>query len=519
MAGRSESTYRYTVIDTIGGGSSEIQKNILARRKLGLPEELLSARHPVTAPPASSAAAPTGPATGARPGRHGARWPGWSCSTWPASGPAARCTRVLADYGATVVKVGTVPGQRRRAHPAAVLRLQRRPAPPPRGLRPEGRRRARAPSSSWSAAPTWWSRASGPAWSTAWASASTRCAPSTPGSSCARPPATARTGPGRRGPATTSTTWPWAATWPPPSRRPTAGRRCPGATIADAAGGGMQAALAVMAALVGRGDGRSRRPPRRVDRRRGPVAHLAGRRRVPGHRGPGRLRPQHHHRPVRLLRHLPVRRRPVGGRRGHRAQVLRQPVPAARLRAVGRPASSTTRSRTPSGPTSPPPSPPGTATPGWPTLAGADTCVSPVLTVAELVDDEQYRARRAIVEATLARRRTGRRGAGHLPPGRAGAGRDARGRGAGGGRRPGPVGHRGAVGGGRRAGRPDRRAADEGSGGMSAIGIDDIEGVLGVGQYEEEGEFPVEQGLHLDHLLVGGERQPALLGRRGGRAR
>jgi hypothetical protein len=38
MAGRAESTYRYTVIDTIGGGSSEIQKNILARRKLGLPK-------------------------------------------------------------------------------------------------------------------------------------------------------------------------------------------------------------------------------------------------------------------------------------------------------------------------------------------------------------------------------------------------------------------------------------------------------------------------------------------------
>ena len=26
-------------------------------------------------------------------------------------GPAARCTRLLADYGATVVKVGPVPGQ------------------------------------------------------------------------------------------------------------------------------------------------------------------------------------------------------------------------------------------------------------------------------------------------------------------------------------------------------------------------------------------------------------------------
>ena len=38
MAGRSESTYRFTVIDTIGGGSSEIQKNIIARRGLGLPK-------------------------------------------------------------------------------------------------------------------------------------------------------------------------------------------------------------------------------------------------------------------------------------------------------------------------------------------------------------------------------------------------------------------------------------------------------------------------------------------------
>jgi 3-oxocholest-4-en-26-oyl-CoA dehydrogenase alpha subunit len=37
MAGRAESTYRYTVLDTIGGGTSEVQKNIIARRGLGLP--------------------------------------------------------------------------------------------------------------------------------------------------------------------------------------------------------------------------------------------------------------------------------------------------------------------------------------------------------------------------------------------------------------------------------------------------------------------------------------------------
>lgn len=37
MTGRFEGAYRATVVETVGGGSSEIQKNILARRKLGLP--------------------------------------------------------------------------------------------------------------------------------------------------------------------------------------------------------------------------------------------------------------------------------------------------------------------------------------------------------------------------------------------------------------------------------------------------------------------------------------------------
>ena len=35
MVGRAESTYRYTVLDTIGGGTSEVQKNIITRRGLG----------------------------------------------------------------------------------------------------------------------------------------------------------------------------------------------------------------------------------------------------------------------------------------------------------------------------------------------------------------------------------------------------------------------------------------------------------------------------------------------------
>jgi len=38
MEGRIESTYRYTVLDTIGGGTSQVQKNIIAKRGLGLPK-------------------------------------------------------------------------------------------------------------------------------------------------------------------------------------------------------------------------------------------------------------------------------------------------------------------------------------------------------------------------------------------------------------------------------------------------------------------------------------------------
>ena len=38
LRGRFEGAYRATVNETVGGGSSEIQKNIIARRHLGLPK-------------------------------------------------------------------------------------------------------------------------------------------------------------------------------------------------------------------------------------------------------------------------------------------------------------------------------------------------------------------------------------------------------------------------------------------------------------------------------------------------
>ena len=59
-------------------------------------------------PPASSATAPARPSAGRGPT---GPLTGVVVLDLAAVGPAARCTRVLADYGATVVKVGTVPGR------------------------------------------------------------------------------------------------------------------------------------------------------------------------------------------------------------------------------------------------------------------------------------------------------------------------------------------------------------------------------------------------------------------------
>ncbi len=266
----------------------------------------------------------------------------------------------------------------------------------------------------------------------------------------------------------------------------------PGATIADAAGGGLQAALAVMAALIGRGE-------------QGPGTHLdvsiadgvlwltslavdehlaTGAPVGPGHNiitgryacydtyraadggwlAVGAIEPKFFANLCRLL----------GCPQwiGHQLDDGVQDDIRADFRAAF-----ATRDRD-----------------AWVAeLAGADTCVTPVLSVEELVDDEQFGARHAIVEAvdgTDGRQRSGRGSARwgrcwpawRRPPEPVVAGD------------PEPLRHRPSPAGGRPDRRADRRTTRQGGGGVSAIGEADIAGLIGVEQYEERGEFPVEQG-------------------------
>ena len=64
----------------------------------------------MTTLPTASAAAPTEPAVGRASTSPAGPLSGVVVLDLASVGPAARCTRMLADYGATVVKVGTVPG-------------------------------------------------------------------------------------------------------------------------------------------------------------------------------------------------------------------------------------------------------------------------------------------------------------------------------------------------------------------------------------------------------------------------
>ncbi len=125
-------------------------------------------------------------------------------------------------------------------------------------------------------------------------------------------------------------------------------------------------------------------------------------------------------------------------------------------------------------------------------LSGADTCVAPVLAVDGVVSDRQFTDRGAFVEA-------------HRPGTEEGVPRQFR--------QIGPV-LAGMPGRGEPVELPDRsvtqtgellrragQSADrvaallrQGSGGVTAIGEADIERLIDVPLYEEEGEFPVEQG-------------------------
>ncbi len=220
----------------------------------------------------------------------------------------------------------------------------------------------------------------------------------------------------------------------------------PGATIADAAGGGMQAAMAVMAALVGRGSGAGRAAAAAggavhldvsiaegvlwltslaVDEHLAtgaPVGHgdniITGRYACygtyqaadGGWLAVGAIEPKFYANLCRL----------IGCEQWIDHQLdddvqdkIRQDFAAAFA----------TRDRA-----------------SWVReLAGADTCVTPVLSVAELVDDEQFVPGTPSSKPSPDRRR---RRAHTVPPGRAGAGRHGGALGPGRGGRPVPLGHR-----------------------------------------------------------------------------
>ena len=149
-------------------------------------------------------------------------------------------------------------------------------------------------------------------------------------------------------------------------------------------------------------------------------------------------------------------------------------------------------------------------------LSGVDTCVAPVLAVGEVVDDQQFTEPRRLRRGAAVRHRRGHTTA--VPPGRTGAGRDAGPGGAGRASRPGRDADRGAPVGRRAAGRADRRSVRRRSGGVTAIGEADIERTGRRTSVRRRRRVPRRAGLHLDVVRVRRERQPVVLGARGGRA-
>jgi alpha-methylacyl-CoA racemase len=357
----------------------------------------------VTALSATSAAAPSEPVADrgpTAPGGPGGPLAGVVVLDLASVGPAARCTRVLADYGATVVKVGTVPGRGAQAirppfYAYSGARYLRHIAvdlkdPDGRGAFLELVRGADVGGESFRPGVV------------------DRLGLGFDALRAANPRVIlcSTTGYGQDGPRSAwaghdinylavggylASTEPAADGGPPVS----------GATVADAAGGGMQAALAVMAALIGRG----------VD---GPGVHLdvsiadgvlwLTSLAVDEYLATGAPVGFGHN--IITGRYACYDTYRCGDGRWLAVGAIEAKFFANLCRLLGCPqwaasqhddsaqdavradfaAVFATRDRD-----------------AWvEALAAADTCVSPVLTVAELVDDEQYLARHAVVEAVRA---------------------------------------------------------------------------------------------------------------------
>ena len=348
---------------------------------------------PTTTPPVAPARAPGASATGGP--LHGV-----VVLDLASVGPAARCTRILADYGASVVKVGAVPGS--GADPIlppfyaySGSRYLQRTAIDLKD--PEGRRAFLA-----------LVRTADVVVESFRPGVIDRLGIGLDDLAEANPSIIlcSTTGYGQDGPRAG-----WAghdinylavggylATTEP---RADGGPPVPGSTIADAAGGGMHAALAVMAALVGRGTGGAATGPTHLDvsiaegvlwltslavdehlATGAPVGHgdniITGRYACYGtYRAAdggwlavGAIEPKFY---ASLCRLLGCEQWSAHQLDDEVQDKVRQDFAAAFA----------TRDRS-----------------HWvEVLAGADTCVTPVLTVAELVDDEQLAARHAIVEA------------------------------------------------------------------------------------------------------------------------
>ncbi len=307
MKGRAESTYRYTVIDTIGGGAPRSRRT--------------------SSPGAGSASRRTSEPVASATGRCSTASP---CSTSRASAPPRARRAGSPTTARRVVKVGPPPEAAGVQIAPPFYAYSGAPRHAARAARPQG---ARAGATRSSASPT---RADvviesfrpgvvdrlGIGYDAVRGREpghrlllDERLRPGRPARAVGRPrPQLPR---GRR--------------LPRLLRAATAdgGPPLPGATVADSAGGGMHAVIAILAALVRRATHRRGRVPRRVGRRRRARAHVAARRRVPRDRRGARARPRPPHRPLRLLRRVPRARRQVARGRRDRAAAS-SPTSAAR---------------------------------------------------------------------------------------------------------------------------------------------------------------------------------------------